>query len=165
MLDNLQEGNPDLIPSPSRNLYLEYWTVLKNTSEERDSGIKFQTPRPQCWMGFAVGRSDFQIHTWASKQKKYVCVGLTVDGIHGRSHFDHLKMSKTEIEREISPKIEWQENPSQNFIRLHLRNIDLEDRDDWSRQHQWICEQLETFHRVFAPRVLSLDAQQFLNKD
>ena len=141
---------------PTKKLYLEYWKALKSSFEGRDNGIKFRKPQSQCYMGFKIGRSGFGIHTWASKEKKYVCVGLTVAGNHGKSHFDRLKMSKTEIEREISPELEWQENSKQNYIRLHLRNTDLEDTKDWKRQHKWLCEQLETFHSVFVPRIKAL---------
>ena len=141
---------------PAKKLYLEYWKALKSSFEGRDNGIKFRKPQSQCYMGFKIGRSGFGIHTWASKEKKYVCVGLTVAGNHGKSHFDRLKRSKTEIEREISPELEWQENSKQNYIRLHLRNTDLEDTKDWKRQHKWLCEQLEIFHSMFVPRIKSL---------
>ena len=150
------KNDPAVLPTPANKLYLEYWKALKSSFEGRNNGIKFRKPQPQCWMGVAVGRSGFGIHTWVSRDKKYICVGLTVEGTHGKSHFDRLKMSQTEIEREISPELEWQENPKENYIRLHLRNTDLEDIEDWTRQHQWLCEQLETFHSVFVPRIKSL---------
>ena len=57
-------------------------------------------------------------------------VGGVIEGTHGRLHFDQLKMSQTEIEKEISSEIEWQEKPSQNYIRLYLRNIDLKNLRD-----------------------------------
>ena len=146
--------------TPIQKLYLEYWTALKSSFEGRDSRIKFRKPLPQCFMTFAVGRSDFHIHTWASRDKGYVNVGLTVRGIQGKSHFDRLKMSKTEIESEIGAELgaelEWQENPKQNYIRLYLRKIDLTNKRDWDRQHQWLCEQLETFYRVFSERIRAL---------
>ena len=165
--DDKMKNDPTVLPAPAlaiqkddnvpaKKLYLEYWKALKSSFEGRNNGIKFRKPQPQCWMGFAVGCSGFEIHTWASRDEKYICVGLTVEGTHGKSHFDRLKMSKTEIEREISPELEWQENPKQNYIRLHLRNTDLEDTEDWNRQHKWLCEQLETFHSVFVPRIKSL---------
>ena len=64
MLDNLQKDNFNL--TPSRKLYLEYWTALKSSFEGGYSGIKFQKPQPQCWMGFAIGRTDFH-HTKQSR--------------------------------------------------------------------------------------------------
>ena len=147
----------DNIPVPK--LYLEYWKALKNHFEQRDNrndDIKFRKPQSQCWMGFAVGRSGFLVHTWASRDKEYICVGLTVDGTHGRSHFDRLKMSKADIEREIGAELKWQPNPKENNIRLYRWNTDLENTDDWKCQHTWFCEQLEIFHRVFSRRVKAL---------
>ena len=154
---NPVEADEDPAPlTPTNQLYLEYWTALKSSFEEFDSGIKFRKPLPQCFMTFAVGRSDFHIHTWASRDKRYVNVGLTVQGIQGKSHFNRLKKSKKEIESAIGVELEWEENPKQNYIRLYLRNIDLTEQRDWGRQHKWLCEQLETFYRVFSERVKAL---------
>ena len=107
-------------------------------------------------MTFAVGHSGFHIHTWASRDKRYINVGLTVKGDQGKSHFDRLKKSKTQTEGLISPELEWQENPKENYIRLYLEDTDLDDRDDWERQHQWLCEQLEIFYVVFSKWVKAL---------
>ena len=141
---------------PVKQLYLEYWTALKSSFEERNNGIKFRKPQPQSWMGFKVGRSGFYLYTSASRNKRYISVGLTVRGVHGKSHFDRLKRSKTEIEKEISAKLKWEENPKENYIYLNCWDIDLQDRNDWDRQHKWLCEQLETFHSVFVPRIKAL---------
>ena len=142
--------------SSTNQLYLEYWTALKSSVDRRDSSIKVRKPQPQCWMGFAVGRSGFGFHTWASKKKRYIGVGLTVRGRHGRSHFERLRQNKTEIERQIGAELEWQENPSENYIRLYRRDTNLEARQDWDRQHQWLYEQLEIFYSVFKERVKAL---------
>ena len=71
---------------PVKTLYLEYWTALKNHFEQRDkrnNDIKFIKTLPQCFMPFAVGHSGFHIHTWASRDKRYINVGLTVKGGSG----------------------------------------------------------------------------------
>ncbi len=167
--DDKMKADPAVPPKPAlaikkdfantKELYLAYWTALKNHFEQRgkwNDDIKFRKPLQQCFMTFAVGHSGFHIHTWASRDKRYVNVGLTVKGAEGKSHFDRLKKSKTVIEREISPELEWEENPKENYIRLYLRNTDLEDGDDWKRQHQWLCEQLETFYEVFSEWIKAL---------
>ena len=53
----------------------------------------------------------------------------------------------------------------QSYISLSLHETDLEDRQDWNRQHEWLCEQLETFHRVFSPRVKTLDASDYIPEE
>jgi hypothetical protein len=34
------------------------------------------------------------------------------------------------------------------------------DRTEWPQQQQWLRENLETFYRVFGPRVKQLDASK-----
>ena len=50
-------------------------------------------------------------------------------------------------------------------INLSQDEIDLEDRSDWDKQHQWLCERLETFHKVFSPRVKRLDASDYVPEE
>ena len=147
---------------PIKQLYLEYWQELKNNHDRRlrASGIKFRTPQPQCFMTFAIGGGGFVPHYWVSRDKNYICVGLTVRGTHGRFHFNRLKESMIEIQKKIGvTKLEWQENPKENNIRLYWSNINLEDRRDWIQQHQWLCDKLELFYEVFKPRIDALKTE------
>lgn len=75
------------------------------------------------------------------------------------------KQDKTDIEKGIGAKLEWSEKPDekQSDIRVILPDTDPEIRHDWDRQHQWwFCEQLETFYRVFAPRIQALKKEQIV---
>ena len=87
------------------------------------------------------------------------------DGEHGKPHFHLLKKDRVEIEKEIGAKLVWRENPVERYISLYQRGVDLEDRQDWNRQHQWLCEQLETFHNVFSPWVEALDASDYVPEE
>ena len=161
-VEDSARSDADTIPpaydglSSIKQLYLEYWTALKSSVDRRDSAIKFGKPRPQSYMGFSVGRAFFRIETWASKANRRVNVCLSVSGPHGRFHFQRLQQHKEEIERQIGAELDWAENPKFNYIRLFRRDTNLEDRQDWNRQHQWLYEQLEIFYRVFAPRIKAL---------
>ena len=88
--------------------------------------------------------------------KRYICIGLTVKGPHGKSRFARLRKNKIEIENEIGAQLVWEENPSENYIRLYSRDADVENRQDWNRQHQWLYEKLEIFYNVFGPRIKAL---------
>ena len=83
------------------------------------------------------------------------------DGEHGKPHFHLLKKDRVEIEKEIGAKLVWRENPVERYISLYQRGADLEDRQDWDRQHRWLYEQLETFYKVFSRRVKVLDASDY----
>ena len=90
-------------------------------------------------------------------------------GRDGKPHFYLLEQDKVAIEEEIGAKLEWDEKQDrkQNYINLspEEEDTDPEDRQDWNRQHQWLCDKLETFHKVFSPRVKVLDASDYLPED
>jgi len=44
-------------------------------------------------------------------------------------------------------------------IASYLNDLDPEDESDWPRQHQWLAERLNDFHRVFSQRVRALDLE------
>ena len=147
----------------TNQLYLEYWTGLRDVLEERNGIINPVKPLPQNWLGFGVGRSRFLLEATINNREKWICVDLTLRDPDAKPHFYLLERDKVDIEREIGAELEWDEKlgQKQSYISLSLYETDLEDRQDWNRQHQWLCEQLEKFHRVFSPRVKTLDASDY----
>ena len=123
--------------SPTNQLYLEYWTILRDLLEERRSLIKPAEPPAKYWMPFAIGRSKFRLDASASVRGKWICVSLTLRGPDAKPHFYLLKGDKVDIEREIGDELEWDEKHGRkrDHINLSLEEIDLEDRSDWDRQH------------------------------
>ena len=159
--------NPRNDLTPTQQLYLEYWTGLRDLLEQRDGVIKPVKPLPRNWMGFGVGRSKFRLDASASIRDKWICVGLTLRGSDAKSHFNVLKQDRIDIETAIGAELEWEEKPEQkrSYISLSLPETDLEDRQDWNRQRQWLCEQLETFPKVFSPRVKTLDVNDYIAEE
>ena len=48
----------------------------------------------------------------------------------------------------------WDNAESKKSARIYLRkSADIEDRDDWPQQHEWLREHLEKLHAVFSPIV------------
>ena len=151
----------------TNQLYLEYWIALQNLLEERNDVVKSIKPLPRNWLGFGIGRSKFRLDASASVRDKWICVSLTLKGPNAKPHFYLLERDRVDIEEEIGAKLEWDEKDGweRSEIDLSLYEIDLEDRQDWNRQHQWLCEQLETFHNVFSPRVKALDASDDISDE
>ena len=153
--------------TPARRLYLEYWTGLRNLLEERNGVVNPVKPWAHRDYHFAVGRSGFHLTALASVRGEWICVRLVLDHQDSKAYFHLLERDKVDIEKEFGAELEWEEKSGfkEKHIRLLLYNTDLEDRQDWHRQHRWLCEQLETFHRVFSRRVKELDANDYLPEE
>ena len=148
----------------TNQLYLEYWTALRDRIEERNGVIRPVKPRPRYWLGFGVGRSKFRLYASASVRDKLIYVGLTLRGPDAKPHFQGLKGCKVNIEKEIGAKLKWDEKVDSEQSEIYLpfcNKINLENRQDWNRQHQWLCDKLEIFHKVFSQRVKELDASDY----
>ena len=65
------------------------------------------------------------------------------------------------IEREVGSPLEWVcgEDRKLGQIKLRKGDTDPTDRSAWPAQHDWLLGALETFHRVFAPRVKRLSVE------
>ena len=156
--------------TPTNQLYLEYWTELRNLLEERNGIINPVKARAQHWMYFYPFpnlSSDFWLSASASVRGEWVRVSLVVAGEDGGPHFHLLEGDRVDIEEEIGSELEWRENPGrrEKHIRLFLYDADPEDRQDWNRQHQWLCEKLEAFYNAFSERVQTLDASDYVPEE
>ena len=83
--------------TPTNQLYLEYWTGLRNLLEERKGLINPVTARAQHWMYFYPFpnlSSEFWLSTSASVRRKWISVSLMLSGEDGRSHFYLLERTR-----------------------------------------------------------------------
>lgn len=66
---------------------------------------------------------------------------------------------KEKIENEMGEPLNWHNPTDKRVCRIYLRcGADLENRDDWSKQHSWLLEKLELLYKVFVIRVKNLTA-------
>ncbi len=49
-----------------------------------------------------------------------------------------------------------------SYVYLHERNMNPLVREQWPEQHMWLCEKLEAFKKVLAPRVKKLNASDYV---
>ncbi len=145
-------------------LQLEYWTQFRQFMEDSNSFVRCQTPQPQGWTCFAIGRSWFQLVAKVNTRgKKDVGAYLCLQGPERMAHYLLLHdRYREQVEGDISQELEWRELPDgkESQIITYL-DANPTDRNDWRRQHEWLKQTLETFHRVFAPIVKELDASEY----
>ena len=97
----------------TNQLYLEYWTGLRDLLEQRNGVIKPVKPLPRNWTGFGIGRSKFRLDASASMRGEWICVSLTLRAPNAKPHFNLLKQDRIGIETAIGAELEWEEKPGQ----------------------------------------------------
>ena len=150
-------------PTELQKTQLRYWSELKSAIEDSKSFIRPQTPSPQHWTNFGIGRTDFHIAATINSRENRLGVELNIRGDDAKAHYNLLFEQKEEIEASIESTLVWMELPDKKASRIVLFNdgCDLKDEDDWSRQHKWFIASLEKFDNTFRNKVKSLNARDW----
>lgn len=147
--------------SPVEKLRQSYWTEFRAHLEESEPPFSLRNPWEKAWYRISIGRSHFGINCKISKQKNRLAVELYFDPEHAEKYFDMLKQDKEEIEAEIGSELEWERLEGKNACRIAIynRSANVEDRDKWKEQFNWLEDNLYSFYDVFPNRVNSLEAK------
>jgi len=146
--------------SETRIMQRDYWAALNTALNAADGPISGnRKPQPQHRMSFGVGRTNFAVNATMIRPKRQIRVELYITGPHAKTFFAQLKRQKDAIEHELGYALDWEELPTGQDSRIatYLTEVDPDDRGDWPRQHEWLAKRLNDLHRVFAPRVGSLN--------
>lgn len=153
--------------SETRQLQIEYWQAFQLKVEAKAGPVQAtRRPRPRAWMSFKVGRSKFKLGAVMLRRQNNIRAELYISGDDAKRNFHALKQDKTEIEREFGAALAWEELPDglDSRIAVYLPESDPEDRSDWSRQHDWLADQVNELHRVFHNRVRSLSPDDWADE-
>ena len=150
--------------SPRKQLQVDYWGELRRLMWSRNGNVRPRKPLPQFWQGFAIGRTNFKLVAEFHVDENYVSAGLSLTGENAKAHFALLQKDKEEIERELNKTLNWRENPDTeySYIVIFKESYNLTNRDAWPALLEWQFDNLEALHRVFAPRIKTLDASDYI---
>ena len=162
---NLQTSNP----SETKQLQYEYWAAFREFALAHGTLIKPTKALYQHWMNIALGRSGFGLcavaSAWNSETQSYanneIRAEVLISHKDAKAYFDLIKLQKIEIEAEFGEPLTWYNHPEVKSCRIYLRrSANLNAKDTWAEQHQWLIEKLDKLYKVFSNRVkqLSLDS-------
>ena len=145
--------------SESRQLQLEWWTMVRDALVERHVVPTARSPRPRYWYSLALGRTGLHISNIASVFDKRIGVRIYLRSKHGgAAALAQLREAKDDIEKEIGHALLWDANPdARDKIIAIYRDADLTRRDKWPEYCAWMIEMIGSFYKTFSPRVRELD--------
>ncbi|RBI77019.1 DUF4268 domain-containing protein [Roseovarius sp. TE539] len=147
----------------TKALQLEYWQTLNTLIERRNGPLKTRSGRPQHWQNYSVGRTGFRITASVNSRENRIRAELFMYSDDAKQFFHLLFEKRAEIESAFGQKLDWDELPGRKGARISLSKdgVDFSRIGDWERQHEWLAEHLEQFHRVFSKRVTVLNAEHW----
>lgn len=136
-------------------LQLDYWTAFRDFVRSKSSILKPPPAKAQRDMIIKTKRGCRLAASLHSKDRQ-IWVDLTF-GRDGKKYFPRLEKHHDSIEEQIGFELEWVGRPEGVESWILVRKLaDPADRDDWARQHSWLCEKLERFSTVLLPKVANL---------
>jgi hypothetical protein len=147
---------------------LRFWIAFKEFME-KNSTLRCYKPYPQHWMYHSIGAAGFRLVSiasqWSSETGKKgpeIRVELDIHDQNAKQRFAGLEKRRNEIERACGVPLTWHNPERKNACRIFTRqSADFLREDLWPQQHHWLKEKLELFHKVFAPIVQNLDAEEY----
>lgn len=147
----------------AKKLQLEFWIAFRSfLLDQYNSPVKPVKPQPQTWMDFSVGRSGFNLAAIASlydnEAESYESHEIRVEFVikteESKTQFAKLMASKNEIELAVGSELTWHNPENAKACKVYIRkSVNLNNRDDWKNQHEWLYRYLGIFKRVFGARV------------
>ena len=142
----------------TKTINLEYWTELKEYFEAKGTKIKSQKPSPQHWTNFAIGKSDYHMVAVHSVRDKFIRVEFLINGNDSKQKFDELK-EKYELDSydKIDNQLIWDKLEERKVSWVYIqKDVDVNNKSDWSNQFQWILTNLEKMDDFFRPKLKTI---------
>lgn len=144
--------------SETQKLQKRYWRAVRELLLERNSRVRPGKAQAQSWVTYALGKKDTWLGSCVNTRENRVWVEFCCYGPPGKVWFDQLAEKKDQIESELGFSLDWRRMDTKKMSKVlyALDPADPTDESDWKRQHAWMADHLERFHRVFQPHVLEL---------
>ena len=145
----------------------KFWTGLREYMVDKGSSVNCPAPTTRSYLRFSIGSSSFFIQVWLASSKKEIRIWLYVQGDNAKAHYHLLKEQREEIHNEFGETLEWYELPENRSSRICLNKVDIDplDENDWLHHYEWFTTQLERFNQVFRPRIMTLNAADWIPED
>lgn len=141
-----QSGNKNELTDTKLKQF-EFWTKLKNYSQEKKLPIKFQSPRYQHWYNISVGISGTHIALTINTREQFLGCEIYIN--NDKELFDFLLEHKDQIEKEVGV-LDWQREAGKACrIAQKSAGFDLENEAKFPEYFDWLTAKIIAFNKAF----------------
>jgi len=143
--------------SETKRMQREFWSQFKEYLEEKGSPLNPRKPRPQHWYSFAIGVSGYHLSLIANTRDDRIECKLYIEE-NGTERIQELMRWREEIEEKCGAELEWNKLEEKKASGIaQYRDFNLYNKDKWEEAFKWLKDRLETFHKVFRPKVKKIE--------
>lgn len=142
---------------------VNFWRGFHSYAQEHASKIAPTAPRPQHWMGIAIGRSGFRLQAIASswsypEGQPEIRAELVIAGSDSARRFKEIEKARERIDDGFGAgELEWHAPDDAQQRKIYVRQgIDWLDGSRHEECHAWLVEKLDLLYEVFHERIRSL---------
>lgn len=139
--------------SDIKQMQAKYWARFFETSKMNN---KYWN-KARSHMIQIIIQNAFWLEGWMNTREMLIGVEIVCHGEQSKENFRILYQQKEEIESDVRFALKWQERPDivSSYIRIE-KYVESFHEQNWKEQHEWLFENLKTFHRVFVPFIRKL---------
>ena len=141
----------ETISTPSHQLRYEYWTQFNEYAGHNALFVKnfhLRKASTDHWMDFSIGTSDCHLAILIITKRN--TIGLELNIHDNKALFEKLHKYKTDIEAETGLEFDWKKLPDKKASRILVeRNVDLNNKNEWHNQFNWIMDSLIKMKKSF----------------
>ena len=143
----------------NQQLQLEYWTAFRDHMISAGGVVKPTKAHPQGFMDFSLGKSGIWLEASINVRDQKITVLIIVGTEHSMAYYKQLEATRDDFEKTFGEPLDWVERKGkrQQLIRIRLDDADPKIRSDWKKQHAWMYDKLQRFHKTFSTAIKSLD--------
>ena len=140
-----------------KKFQLEYWQEFRKFMEDKGGSVRPTKPLPQYWQAFSIGRTGFLLYAVVNVKSGRIGVQLIIQGIDAKAHYSAIAEQREEIEEEAGEKLEWRKLPDKKESQINIwYECHPADQLARERQHKWLFEKLQIFHKTFGERIKAI---------
>jgi len=143
------------------HLRKEFWTLILERAKNHTDLFNNISPRFDSWIGIGGGKAgmafNFTVRNNDAGCEIYLDRGKDSEKLN-KERFDELYRHKTEIEKKLGLKLEWQrlDNRRASRIKIGFKGVGVRNKEEWPKLQNKMIKTMVKLKEVFDPYIAAL---------
>lgn len=148
----IKQSSRERVVTDYKILQQKFWEGLNEADNRGVLGSR--KPMPRHWHDVSIGSSLAHLALTINKTEGTIGCELYIPHDTDKNIFDSLYESKTEIETQLGPSLQWMRLEDRKATRIKTSlSADILSENMWPQYYVWLLETVPKFKKVFVQRL------------